>query len=652
MAASPVLKTPAGASRPQVAPHAGRRLFIVYLLVGAAATASGSFLAAFVSDRPYTVAAGVLYAAIGLWFFSIGVYGTAAGAAVQVINSSLNLIGQGKLRDAEALLDTVRSTRVRNVQRAALVQRAMIAIRRGSLADAEAFADVAIAVPLGWLGRLHAALQKTNAHGIRAMVRASTGDEAGARSDIAEVRRDPHALPQSLARAALAELLLLERAGDRAAIARSLQKERRLLLEATDPRERAIVRGLQRLLKTPPSSVYRVQADRPTAPAGAEELALDDWVQAIAPRVAPFMRAQPPQRAADGRGERGASTQPGEEARAAVKADRAHAAREAGRSASPQRRRGLVAVAVALVAVVAYMRFRPTSGLSDDGLDGTGGGADPVAFMSLLLGVLSSIAALRMALTMRLTRTHTHQLARLSTQLLGGEHEAAARELEGLAKSPFAFIAAQAELLRAGLAERRGDFAEVVARCDAALGRLSRYAVRVLASDLLLPELIAARACGLAALGRGDEARVEVAALPPAYPFLARARFRTELYALAHRGDFAAAAEIAAQAPPDLPIGPRDELLRDVVRAAVAPEAAGSAELERLREELRENADERAWLEIAAPGLVAAFERATISDDSEDARAEAEAEAEIDAAAGEQRTRLISRQVPGGGRVS
>lgn len=144
------------------------------------------------------------------------------------------------------------------------------------------------------------------------------------------------------------------------------------------------------------------------------------------------------------------------------------------------------------------------------------------------------------------------------------------------------------------------------------------------------------RAAALAVLGRAEEAAAEIADLPETYPFLARARFRTRLLALARRGNFEEAAKLAETAPPDLPIGPRDELLRDVVRAAVSPGAAGSAEIERLRDDLRESPESRAWLEGVAPGLLARFEQATTADAHEsdrDAASEAEAHAEAEAEA-------------------
>lgn len=623
----------AAADRPRVLPHAGRRLFLAYTVLGAGAISAGLFMAVALPGAA-VVATGALYFVIGAWFFGQGVYGVAAGSAVQAVNMSLNLIGQGKLREAEALLDRVRSSRVRNVQRVALVQRALIAMRRGAQADALRAASAAIQVPIGFMNRIHAIAQRTNAHGIRAIVRASMGDGEGARADIEAVRRDPNAVPQGLARAGLAEALLLEKAGDRAALAALLRRERRLLLDATDPRERAIVRGLQRLLQTSATSIYRTQATPARLPDGVEEPTLADWVLAIAPGVAPFVRspAASPTPATDARAQ-AAALAPDDRARSAILADRARATRAARQAAAPQRYAwSVVLVAAVGILAAAYHRFAGAGAVTPESFDET---IDPrertLTVLAVLLSALLGLAAVRIASRVRRARRETQQITRVATQILRGDLDPAAAALTPLAKSQNSYIGAQAELLRAHLAERRGDFKAALASCDAALGRLSRYAARIIATDLLLPEIAATRAFALAALDRPAEAAAEIAALPPAYPFLARARFRTELLALARRGDLAAAALVAARAPADLPIGPRDELLRDIVRATAQPGSAGAGEIERLREELRAEPDQRTWLEAIAPGLLAAFERATTHD--EDARAEAAGETEAAAEA-------------------
>jgi hypothetical protein len=180
--------------------------------------------------------------------------------------------------------------------------------------------------------------------------------------------------------------------------------------------------------------------------------------------------------------------------------------------------------------------------------------------------------------------------------------------LRRLSEKGYDLTAAAAHQQLAAVAERGGDLPGALVHVERGLGRLSRAASRLAASDLLLPELAAERAFVLAATDRSEEAAAELEGLNPAYPFLSRARFRTHLVALARRGDFAGAARLAEQEALDLPLNPRDELLADAVRVAASPEACGAGEVARVKEELRTQAGVRRWMEVVAPGVVRAVE--------------------------------------------
>ena len=151
-----------------------------------------------------------------------------------------------------------------------------------------------------------------------------------------------------------------------------------------------------------------------------------------------------------------------------------------------------------------------------------------------------------------------------------------------------------------------------------------------------IAELCAERAFILAATDHAEEAAAELETLNPAYPFLARARFRVQLVALARRGDLAGAARLAEQEALDLPINPRDELLADAARVAASPESCGAGEVGRVKEELRTQAPLRRWMEVVAPSLLRAVElaaegEAAAGEEGEEARsraAEEEARAE------------------------
>src|SRR5262249_42103547 len=154
--------------------------------------------------------------------------------------------------------------------------------------------------------------------------------------------------------------------------------------------------------------------------------------------------------------------EPGEDARAAVKADHARAEKQARRRAAPDRRRVLTVVSAAILILGSlYLHFSPTVRAQLNDLAEPDQLLDLPRAMSLILCVLLGISVLRMILSARRARRQTQQIARVSTQLLRGEREAAARDLDVLARSPLVTIAAHAELLRATMAERSGDFAEV-----------------------------------------------------------------------------------------------------------------------------------------------------------------------------------------------
>src|SRR5262249_17069222 len=83
------------------------------------------------------------------------------------------------------------------------------------------------------------------------------------------------------------EAVLLSRADDRDALAHLLSRDRMLLLEFTAPRERALVRALQRMLRARPTSAYREPAKREEMDANGEP-ALASWIATVAPQAAAF----------------------------------------------------------------------------------------------------------------------------------------------------------------------------------------------------------------------------------------------------------------------------------------------------------------------------------------------------------------------------
>ena len=89
---------------------------------------------------------------------------------------------------------------------------------------------------------------------------------------------------------------------------------------------------------------------------------------------------------------------------------------------------------------------------------------------------------------------------------------------------------------------------------------------------------------------------------------------------------------------PDLSIGARDELMRDLVHAVIAPAGTGAGEIARLRDELRDREETRRWIERVTPTLLSRFEHVVQGHDAtaEDEAAHEEAEAEREAHAEEE----------------
>ncbi len=128
------------------------------------------------------------------------------------------------------------------------------------------------------------------------------------------------------------------------------------------------------------------------------------------------------------------------------------------------------------------------------------------------------------------------------------------------------------------------------------------------AAGFLAPNLIAARAYALAALERPEEAAAELSQLPLDYFFLDRIRFVVPLVAMLVEGDVDSAGALVAATSSDLAVGPRDELLRDLVRAATSPSGVGASEIARLREELHDRDEDRRWMQRVTPALLDRFD--------------------------------------------
>jgi hypothetical protein len=494
------------------------------------------------------------------------------------------------------------------------------------------------------MARANSAYQIEGAMALRAFARASLDDRDGARSDIDAVRARPGATAEALARVALAEAILIERVGERAALRDHIEKHKGLLLESCHPRERAIVRAYQRMLKVTATTVYRQSGEREPEARATEEPMLADWVEKIAPAAAPFVRV-----ARNKAGDTPAAAVPRpdhatDRARRAVLASR-YAATQATK---PRRRFPKVLEGGAMLATAVFMVFLinwylgliggPPSPQTFGEIGKTIESAPDTSFLPPLLVVLSATLAGvfgYFSLRGRFRRRPHVALGRLGAAraALGrGELDVARTAIRGsasaapgpqagedLTQSDHDLVAANAHLLEAVIAERRGEVGQALAACDGGLARITRARARGTGALAILPELIAQRALALAMSDRFEEASAELSSLGAStYPFKARDVFRVRLVELVRRGQLDEAAELVENGALDLPLNVREELLADLVRAIAAPHAAGLGELARLKDELKSSPENKLWIDVVAPGLIDRFEKATEAEPEEE----------------------------------
>jgi hypothetical protein len=543
----------------------------------------------------------------------------------ELLATSFRAITLGKLGDALEYVEEAERSRAPWVRRIADVQRAIIALRKGDPKEARAQLDMAIARPLGLREKENAVFQIEAAHALRAFARASLGDSEGAFADIALLRARPGASAESLARASLAEAIVLERTGERDRLRALLDRDKLLLLENCHPRERAIVRAFQRMVRAATTSAYRQSAPRETEET-RDEPPLVDWVAKVAPSAAPFVRVARPGEASGPRV--GALPESAFDARDKVLASRDVGAAVTGKTTVKARWLSILGISAAallgFVGLIALLiSFTPAINAPYVAEATPPPMIDmqvAVVAVTLLLGAVG-LGAGGVHFRNRLKRASREELGRLAAAraALGrGDLDEATRAIAPLIESQHDVIAGHAHALNTSIAERRGDAQAMLASASWGLGRLSRAQGHAAAA--LRPELMAQRALALTLLDRRDEAAAELNFLTAgAYPTWERDLFRVRLVDLARAGRFDEAARWVAQNRGDLPLSVRDELLADLVRAVNAPESAGLGEMERLKDELRTEPAHRRWIELVAPRVLDAFRWASEGGSEEDA---------------------------------
>lgn len=499
-------------------------------------------------------------------------------------NRATDLILRGDLDGAEPLLhafDGVGGA----IGQSFAVQLATVSLLRGNMAEAEKRASIGIAarprIDLGMTGKATADLARS----IRAFARAAQGSDL-ARDDIATVRQECRQV-SPLARVAVAELLLLSRKGEHEELGAALARNEQILEHAV-PRERALVRGFQRMVAAGGGAMYRKPQSRVVEEGDAVK-----WLANVAPAVRGFVG-----------GESHASTQ------SAPLSAPAPANAPVLRPALARRRRWKVlALWAALVGcfLTIWQLLAPTT-QSPVAHAASVDSGDASLVIYALFAVLG-VAALILVARIRGVRARTRSAADLESQALMGD-PAAMVELERLARGALPALAASSFLSLARVRLGQGAFRQVLADAEAGLNLVdTTAALRNAYSDILVPGLHVHRGLALAGMNRGEEAETECAALAagfPGYAYLTTSILRIRLLSAARRADFARANQIAQARNADMPITAKEELLCAMLAMSQPDAEKDDDENRRVLTILRRNAATRNFIRGVAPGLAEA----------------------------------------------
>ncbi len=538
---------------------------------------------AWVSGMPILLVAGVV--PVGMLYLLVTTRRQEIGSALAM--SALDRAARGRYDEARALLDAVPKNVLGSyVGMMVDTQRAALALFEGKLETAvtEATKGARPGKRVGTVGSLH----RQSALSLRAVALAGLGRSDEALADVAAVRAADYRQASFLARAALAEAVLYARTKDLESLARVLREERALLLGATGPRERLVVRALSRMVAAKKVSVYREPA--PKGDRDEDEHA--SWIAQLAPEAASYA----------------ASPKLGARLEAPVAAD-PKAVADAAKASKAKRPWGRVA---ALWAVVVVLFLALWSLLrADDSLGGRPADAPAfglteagviLVFSLLAVGVAAAVVALRVGRGRKFTR----ELSRAFELRMRGKHDEARAALVELARSKTILVKPQAERELAVIATSAGDFKAARHHAEAGIAATGASpAALTLSRPVLLPQLHAELAFALAAAGRARRAEEELArisTISPAYPYLARDTFRVRLVSLAKAGQLDAAAAMARERPVDLPLTMQEELLCDALRLHAGDELP-EGERVRIEADLREDAVSARFLDGVAPAL-------------------------------------------------
>jgi hypothetical protein len=523
---------------------------------------------------------------------------------IQLVRAAENQASMGEVDVARELLTRAEEEQgTAHVKREAALARARLALGEGDPEAALQLADRALSIGRGPLSREGFWLLQVQALSIRSFCRAVTGDAPGARADAREIdallearpdglgtsapsffaMQGARTLREALARAKLAEAILLAQEGNRHALRELWANHRALFVDGTPPSERALAHGFERLLASPATTAYRKTAE-------AREASHEhgDWIDRVIPEVAPFV-----QQAAKSEGG------------AAIEAASTVAAPPAPFDWGAARRIGAtVGVWVALM-----------GGLlgSYAWLDQGRGGPPRTSELELLAAATLVVPLLfvlsLVALTVQRMRVVRRRRAKLFDRLVdaarGREAEAEA-DLEVLSGSYDALVRGQSHLALADMANDRGDFELAAEHASRGLAPLNRRLMRIVTSEALIPALRSARAVAHAALGHEDDAESELETIGDDYARRAETVFSVKLLVLVRRGALGEGALFAEGRPPGIALTRPLEALVDLLRKTHGEHGLGLSDSARLERALTDDRTRR-WLERVAPEAVDAL---------------------------------------------
>lgn len=543
-------------------------------------------------------------------------------AAMGLGSSAVNEADRGRFDVALAVLAILeRQPGAQRLRQTALIQRASIALALGDAKDSRRLLDEALAAPATSFvfAEIHV-LNGLVATALRGLVAALDGDDASAMRDAnaarAAVRErrfgrgmivNESLIGSVLARAALAEALVLSRSGGGDALATHLEAHRKVLTEGTTPRERTLYRGLVRLSRGRRRSAYR---EPPAEPVTREAPTPEAWVARFAPEVGALLDPSAPR-----------------PARREVEVVTPRSASVPVRPRATGLRAG--ARMVLLWALIATMFFAIWQLLDDGGaapsrspaIHVPAPPAEPSAWLTLSPLIFSVVFvgmfAWILASVARQARVMNETMCRLAT----GELTGLELEQRRMGENFVIKLMRSTSLSRASFIGSRFD--QALAHADAAFAAVAHLRGRV--AGEFHGMMSEARAAALAALGRGAEARGELTTWTPDFSRRTAGAIAVELLAAVREGDLDAADAIASRANDEISIDVRTEALRDLLRARRG--VIGLVDRERLAEDVRQP-KLRAFLEAVAPPLLADFERETTSETENEGEHEDEAERE------------------------